>query len=166
MKRRMFKAAFCGACAGCLMVVGSSLFNIFLYRIGDILGSADKLPSLTKLVAAMLAQNDTLFWCGIVLFVVGYGWLLWLDEPALWQCVLHGLLAFVFLLLLAGALTRVVIIQDIQEWPQGYVAPPLFRVGRDFPWLAICGTPLLLAALNRRMKRRAMIKREHPHESQ
>ena len=100
----------------------------------------------------MLAQNDALYWSGILLFVVGYGRLVWLDEPVLWQCVLHGLLAFVFLLVLAGALTRVVIIQDIQERPTDYVTPPLFSLSRDLPWLAICGSPLLLAALCSRMR--------------
>jgi hypothetical protein len=149
---KYFKGLVCGLSAGVVMIFTNILVRRLVSDIEVQLGSFDKMPQLTRFVDSLFTNDEAMAMLGVLIFTLGYIWLAILNKPTPLVCVLHLVLAFVFMALASAALPYIQIHQGLTE-----KSGAAFDPARDLPWLGCCSVPLLVALWLKRMKNRIMV---------
>ena len=148
---RSIKAMMCAGFAGGILSLSCKMFNLLLGHLGMALGSMDKIPALTKWVNALVPAQEWVLWTGVTIFVIGYIWLAWLEEPSPFICVLHGFALLICLISTACTFPWVYVVQGALEDTAKHA--PGFSPLRDLPWLILCVLPFIVAVIWSRFRR-------------
>ncbi len=154
---RIIKAFSCGLGAGGILLCGMLIFRFFIHQLGQLNFAydlpEDSMPPFTKFFNALTPHHEATGLVGLLLFTVGYGWLALIKEPSSMICLLHCLLAFVFVSICSAIIPTARIVQGIIKSQSTPIESLWSEWLHESPWLVVCCAPMIVAVITCRRRK-------------